>query len=672
VKPVRAHPGRRLALCSVVVVLVFGVLAFRVTQLQVLSGNRYRLASLRQTVHTVPIPAQRGTIFDRDGRDLAMSIELSSVYADPQEVLDPIAYASELSPILDVSPQLLQSRLSDKHFQFEYLARRVSDSVVAQVRKLGLVGVGFVPESAREYPAGPLASSLIGEVGGAGTGLSGLEALYQPILAGKAGELVVERDQQGLDIPNTATHSVEARRGTDIVLTLDEPLQYETEQALIDEVTATQAQGGMAAIVNVTNGDVLAMASIDGASGKLPARPSGPTEQTRPLMDLFEPGSTNKLITLSTAIENGLVTPDTVIDVPPELRVGDAEFTDVDPHGDVKMTVADILQQSSNIGTIEIAQRMSKDTLANALHSFGLGAPTSVAFPGQAAGLLLDPSHYYDTGLASTAIGYGVAVTGMQMLDAYVTIANGGVTRPPHLLDAEIDAKGVRHPAHVAAGHRVVSTATSTEMTGMLEGVVSSGTGACASIPGYTVAGKTGTARKAVNGGYSASTMASFIGYAPALHPKLAAIVVLDAPNTEFGGAAAAPVFSDIMQFALTRNEVAPDDVDNTQYNAARAAAATSGTACTPPAAAAAAERAAEAAAAHAAAEAAAQSAALIPPGAREKLSSAGARAPSGAAAGDSGSAGSGSGSGSGSGPAGTSGAPSAPGTLPGDTSKSG
>jgi cell division protein FtsI (penicillin-binding protein 3) len=226
---------------------------------------------------------------------------------------------------------------------------------------------------------------------------------------------------------------------------------------------------------------------------------------------------------------------------------------------------------------------MPKEQLAEALRSFGLGSRTAVDFPGQASGLLLDPAKYYDTGLASTAIGYGVAVTGMQMLDAYATIANGGVTRPPRLLDAVIDSAGKRHPALEQRGRRVVSPKTALEMTNMLTGVVSDGTGACAAIPGYIVAGKTGTSRKAINGGYSSGTMASFIGFAPAQSPRLAAIVVLDEPSSQFGGAAAAPVFSSVMQFALSRSDVAPDDVGNTQFNAARAAAAQTGASCDPP-----------------------------------------------------------------------------------------
>jgi len=199
----------------VLILVVFGALAVRVAQLQVFSGNRYKNLALRQTTHTVPLPAQRGTIFDRDGRDLALSIELSSVYADPQQVSDPIAYAGALAPILGVSETTLEERLAQTN-QFQYLARRVNDATVEQVKALDLPGVGFVPEQARQYPAGSLAGSLIGEVGGEGTGLSGLEKLYEDVLRGQDGEMVVERDQEGQEIPNTSSHRRDARRGTDM------------------------------------------------------------------------------------------------------------------------------------------------------------------------------------------------------------------------------------------------------------------------------------------------------------------------------------------------------------------------------------------------------------------------------------------------------------------------
>jgi cell division protein FtsI (penicillin-binding protein 3) len=237
------------------------------------------------------------------------------------------------------------------------------------------------------------------------------------------------------------------------------------------------------------------------------------------------------------------------------------------------------------VGTIEIAQRMHNQELADGLRAFGLGSPTAIAWPYQPAGLLLDPSQYYATGKYSTAIGYGVAVTGMQMLDAFTTIANGGTSRPPRLLAATIDGNGVRHPAPSAQGTRVVSSNTASEMTHMLQGVVSQGTGACAAIPDYDVAGKTGTAKKALpTGGYtSAATMASFIGFAPANHPRFAAIVVLDENDLRYGGEVAAPVFSEVMQFTLQQYGVSPTDLSNSQYATAQATAKAAGNSCVVP-----------------------------------------------------------------------------------------
>jgi cell division protein FtsI (penicillin-binding protein 3) len=274
------------------------------------------------------------------------------------------------------------------------------------------------------------------------------------------------------------------------------------------------------------------------------------------------------------------------IQVDPHVKA----YVDAEPHygtsdGIEHWTTADILRESSNVGTIEIAQRMHNQELADGLRAFGLGTKTPIDWPYQPGGLLLDPSHYYATGKYSSAIGYGVAVTGMQMVDAFTTIANGGVTRPPRLLDATIDANGVRHPAPTPPGTRVVSANTASVMTNMLEGVVSNGTGACAAIPSYLVAGKTGTAKKALpTGGYtSAATMASFIGFAPADHPRFAAIVVLDENNLSYGGEVAAPVFSEIMQFALQQYGVSPTDLSNTQYTAAQATARNAGNSCVVP-----------------------------------------------------------------------------------------
>jgi cell division protein FtsI (penicillin-binding protein 3) len=583
--------------CSALLILGFVALGARVGQLQLASGAKYKELSVKLALHTIPLSAQRGSIFDRNGRDLAMSIEKTTVYADPTLVTDPVAEAARLAPVLHVDEKGLVQSLSARGTaaaprRFVYVAHTVPDAVAQAVQALKLPGIGFVPESARSYPAGAVAGSVIGRVRSDGPGLAGVEKEYDSLLAGKPGKLVVEQDPLGHDIPDTQETRVDAQRGTDVVLSLDEDLQWQAEYSLLDQVKATGAKSGMAAVVDVTDGDVLAMASVHGATQTTPAGVAGPGDNNAPLTDLFEPGSTNKLITLSWALEHGHITPDTKFLVPFSLRVDPhvAPYKDAEPHvgvpnGIEHWTTADILRESSNVGTVEIAQRMKNQELADGLRAFGLGQQTAIQWPYQPSGLLIPPSQYYSTGKYSTAIGYGVAVTGMQMLDAFATIANDGVTRPPHLLDATIDAKGTRHPAVVPAGSRVVSTNTASVMTQMLEGVVAHGTGACAGIPGYLVAGKTGTAKKALaTGGYtSAATMASFIGFAPADHPRFATLVVLDENNLSYGGEVAAPVFSEITQFALQQYGVRASDLANTQYSAARATAQTAGSSCSVP-----------------------------------------------------------------------------------------
>jgi cell division protein FtsI (penicillin-binding protein 3) len=558
------------------VIVVFGVLAVRVVQLQLMSGDYYTRQAVLQSLHKIPINAERGSVFDRDGRDLALSVRRSTVYADPTLVVDPAATAVKLAPVVHVDAQYLLKQLSAKPSRFAYLAHTVDDDVAAAVKRLNLPGIGFVPESKRSYPASPLAGALIGQVGRDGGGLDGIEYLYDSILAGKSGELVVEQDPDGRDIPNTQRTHVVARRGTDVMLTIDQTLQWEAEYALLDQVQATQAKGGMAAVVDVTNGDVLAMATVHGTTPTGPAGVATPGERNAPVTELFAPGSTTKLITLAWAIEHGKITQDSTFTVPYSIKVDPAvkPYYDAEWHPKQQMTTADIMRQSSNVGTIEIAQLMHNQQMADAVRAFGLGTRTSIDWPGQPDGLMLPPSQYYCCGKYATAIGYGVSVTGMQMLGAFTTIANDGVTRPAHLLGATIDAKGDRHPAAVPAGRRVVSSATARTMTKMMEGVVSDGTGACAAIPGYPVAGKTGTSKKQLNGTYSQSaTMASFIGYAPSDHPRFAAMVVLDQPAAEFqfGGASAAPAWSEIMQFALLQYGVAPTDPTGEQYHEARA-----------------------------------------------------------------------------------------------------
>jgi len=569
------------------VLVVFGALAYRVADLQLLNSDRYKAMALDQRLRTIPLAAARGSIFDRNGRDLAISVERPSVWADPKIVSDPAMYASRLAPVVGVDQEKLYERLSRRDRRFVYIARTVPDDVAEEVRSLGLPGVGFVPEPQREYPAGNVAAAVIGRVGGEGYGLDGLENLYEDQLAGTAGELIVERDQRGRDIPDTERSRIGAERGADLVLTIDQTLQYEVEQTVIDQVTALEAKGGMAIVVDMRTGDVLAMATVERGKNGGRARPAEAGEKNRPLTDLLEPGSTAKTITVASAIEHGKVGPYTEFTVPPSYRVGEHDYHDTHPlDPSVRHSTREIFRESSNIGTIQIAQQLGPELLDGALRDFGFGEKTAIDYPGQENGIVIPAEDYTATDLSSIAIGYSVAVTPMQMLDVYSTIANGGETLPPRLLDATIDSDGDRTSIPAAPKHRVVSEATAATMTDMLTDVVRGGTGACAAVAGHTVAGKTGTARIPIRGGYSEKTKASFVGFAPANDPRLAAIVVIEEPvyEAEFGSRAAAPAFAEIMQFGLNHLRVAPTaSGPGTQYEEAQARVAEADLDCSVP-----------------------------------------------------------------------------------------
>lgn len=545
---------------AVVMLLLFSAISARLVQVQALASEWYATKGLRQRLATVPLTAERGSIFDRYGRDLAVSVQRDTVWADPSLVADPVGTAALLSPVVGVDQETLVTRLSQRDKRFVYIARTVDVGVADAVRALDVAGVGFIPESKRYYPAGDLAAPVLGEVGGEGSGLGGLEYMFEDLLAGKDGEIEVEHDLEGMEIPRTVRRRIAAERGTDLVLTLDQNLQYQVEQVLVDQVTATSAQGSTAVVVDVETGDILAMASVDGATEAGPPRPAGASSHNRPLTDVYEPGSTNKVITVSAALDNGVVGPWTEFDVPDWIRVGDATFTDHGGHPLERWSTTDIVRESSNVGTIMIAQALGKERLDAALRAFGLGEATAVDFPGQAEGILLDPDRYYSTGIGAVPIGYGVAVSLLQMVDVYVTIANDGVTQPPRLVAATIEDDGTRRPEPIEAGNRVVQPETAAAVSQMLTEVVRGGTGACAAIPGYTVAGKTGTSRKQVEGvaGYSDKYLASFIGFAPAEDPRFAVAVMLDEPVPIYGGRVAAPVFAEIMRAALRLEGVAP------------------------------------------------------------------------------------------------------------------
>jgi cell division protein FtsI (penicillin-binding protein 3) len=511
-------------------------------------------------VRTVQLAAERGSVFDRNGYDIAVSVPQQTVWANPRVVKDPEGYARQLAPVVGVEEGVLRDRLSQRDKAFVYVARKVDDATVLRVKALALPGVDLVPESKRFYPSSALGGSLLGFVGTDNDGLGGLEAQYNGRLAGRPGELSVELDPQGRELPDGTRRLVPSRRGGDLVLTIDQSIQYQAEQVLTEEVTKAKAKGGMAIVMDVTTGDVLAMASVEGETGGQAAGPTPANQRNRPVVDVYEPGSTNKVITVAGALEDQIVNPDSMFPTPGELTVGGTVYRDEATHPG-SMPVRDIIRQSSNVGTIQIARQLGKERFDAYVRAFGFGAPTGLGFPGEANGLVLPLSQYDDTSMGSMPIGNGLAVTAMQMLDVYTTLANGGATRPPRLVAATVGPDGTRRDEPAPESRPVVSPMTAAAMRSMLKGVVDSGTGTKAKIAGYDVAGKTGTARKPP---YDPPFryMASFAGFAPVDAPRLSAIVVLDEPQGNyFGGQVAAPAFARVMEFALRSERIPPSVV---------------------------------------------------------------------------------------------------------------
>ena len=552
---------RRLIAMLVVLVVAFALVAGRLVDVQGFSAGPYAALGLSQRVHTVTLPADRGSILDRNGNTLAMSVPQSTVWADPSLVTAPAQEAAALSPVLGLDAPTITARLI-RPGRFSYVARMVDDTTAAAVKNLRLPGVFLVDEPKRFEPDGPLAAPVIGSVGVDDQGLSGLELAYDPQLAGRPGRLVSEDDPSGRPIPGGVSRLTPATKGSDLVLTLDRSLQYEVEQDLSHEILTARAKGGMAIVMDRKTGEILALANLTvGSDGTTVA----PASSNQAVTTVYEPGSVEKLITLSAALNQGVVHPTDVFTLPDRIHVSDSWFSDDTPHPVEQWTPTDILTASSNVGAITLGEKVGKRPLDSYIRRFGLGSKTGLNLPYESAGLLLNPSKWSGTTLATVAFGQGMAVTAMQLVAAYNTIANGGVYVAPKLVKATVDGGGRVVNTPPSATHRVVSPTVAREVTAMLTEVVRGGTGTAAAISDYQVAGKTGTARKSFEGqqGYAtASYVSSFAGFVPASDPSFTAMVVLDQPTPIFGGLVAAPVFHDIATYALRQLGVPPPPAD--------------------------------------------------------------------------------------------------------------
>jgi cell division protein FtsI (penicillin-binding protein 3) len=529
----------------------------RLAVLQVQDSDELHALGAEQRMRTQVLEASRGQILDRNGTPLAMTLEARDVYANPSLVTDPVGEARVLAAALDLKERQVRELLMSDG-TFVYVKRQVDREVAGALAERSLPGIGFLPVMKRYYPAGPLASQVLGFVGVDGDGLSGLELQYETLLEGIPGERTVEVSAQGQQIAGGLETVSEPVAGGHLVLTIDRQIQFQAQQYLRMAVKENHAKGGTLIVMDPVTGDIYAMASYPWFDpNDFTAYPRR-TWHNRAVTDTWEPGSVNKIITAAAAIETRAVSLTERFDVPATRKVGGFVIHDAHPHPITSMTLGDIIVNSSNIGSSLIADRVGNDALASYFARFGYGERTGVGFPGEAAGIVPQLGGWTDITRATASFGAGVAVTPLQMASVYATIANGGVLVQPRLVKGTV-VEGVHRDADPSTSHRVLRSETARVLTQMLAHVVEEGTGENAQIAGYQVAGKTGTAKKLdENGNYTNRYVASFIGFLPASRPRVVVAAILDEPRTVYGGVAAAPLFQEVARYAIQRLGIEP------------------------------------------------------------------------------------------------------------------
>ncbi len=594
-----SHPKRsHLIGLACLGMIAFATIAGRLVFLQGFQRGAWRTEALREHERKASVAPARGTIYDRRGRVLAVNMDVPSVYADPSAIRNPPAVVRTLAPILPDTPRTLTRKLNSKK-QFVWLARGVDPAQADAVRKKEIEGVGLRMESRRFYPRRELLGHALGFAGLDNHGLEGIEKQYDALLRGEAQNGVMERDAHGVPVFPKGFEYAPLPRGSDVHLTVDEVIQYISERELARGVEAAGARGGVAIVMAPQTGEILALAVHPRFNPNAAERSLPSAWRNRAVTDAYEPGSTFKIVTAAAALEEGVVLEEEAIDCEAgSYRVpgtGGAVIHDHLPVG--RVSFRDVIARSSNIGTVKVAQRLRPERLASYIRGFGFGNTLGLDVIGEAAGLVRPVQAWSGRSLASVAIGQEVSVTPLQMVAAMSALANGGQLMTPHFIRQETpepDAPQALHllrtahasevlPSQGLQGasplRRVVSEVTARRMSRILEEVVLSGTGVRAAIPGYSVAGKTGTAQKVDpdTGRYSEDRyIASFVGFAPASAPAMTILVVIDEPQgVSWGGTVAAPVFSaigrEVLHYLKIRPEVAP--VESKPTEAVRVAA---------------------------------------------------------------------------------------------------
>jgi cell division protein FtsI (penicillin-binding protein 3) len=545
----------------------FLALGARLVFIQVVDHTHYAKLSVNQVQEQLTTTALRGGIYDRYGQTLAVSRPTSLVIADDFQIKHPGTEAAAMSPLVGVPVAKLTSMLS-QHSGYVIINNDLNLNDGRRVTSLTFPGIVVQNSSVRTYPDGALATSLLGTVNSSASGSSGLEYEYQKLLAGQTGITREYASSTGVALPaSTATIVKKAKPGVGLELTVDSSLQYVAERDLARQMKAEDALSGLAVVMDVKTGQILADASLvntktpEGALGPIPSFGKNvgyagiqQTVNNLPFSEAYEPGSVFKVVTFSAALQAGLITPNSIFTVPYSTMVDGRLFHDAEYHGVEHLTATEILAQSSNIGTYEVGERVGETGILAQVQRLGFGQPTPLNFPDETNGLLVNASNWYGSDQAALPIGQVDAVPAIQVLDAYNAIANRGIFVDPKLVRAYLEGNGALKATPPSATHEVLSPSVDSTMVKLLEQVVLDGTGTEALIPGYTVAGKTGTATIPFPGKDQLTNYynASFVGFAPANNPTFSMIVVLQRPlNDIYGGSASAPVFQEVMSYAL-------------------------------------------------------------------------------------------------------------------------
>ena len=554
-----------LAFCFIVL-SIFGL---RLFQLQALDAPQLAATAAENRTRTLILPAQRGEITDRKGAPLAITVDARDITVDQTMVIDPVGTANAIAGITGADVATLIPELSGDR-KFNYVLKKITPEQWTKIKELKLPGIFSEKTTKRIYPSNTLASSTIGFIGGEDKGLAGLEYGFEKELAGSQGEVTVEISAGGRPLPSGIASEKKPVPGMGIRLTIDRDLQFVAEQALAARVEYAQADSGTLVAISPKTGKILALATYPTFDANKPSDAAEGVTVNHALVDAYEPGSTAKVMTMAGLLNEGVANPTTPFTIPPVLKRNGKTFHDHDPHPTLKLTMTGVLAKSSNIGTIQASELMGAEKFDSYLRKFGVGQATGMQFPGESKGRLPKLDKWSGTSFPTFAFGQGYMVTAVQIASMYATIANDGVRINPSLIEGYVMPNGQYQAAAEPERTEVISVAAAKTLREMMETVVSDeGTAPLAEIPGYRVAGKTGTAQVVDPACkcYSKEVIASFIGMAPAEDPEIVVAVAIHHPrNGRWGGLLAGPVFKEVAQYSLQQLNIPPSNGKPTGY----------------------------------------------------------------------------------------------------------